>query len=57
MPGSASGPGAEEDAVDIHAIVSKLTLEEQASLCSGRDFWSTKPVVREGAHRAHPRWS
>jgi beta-glucosidase len=34
--------------VDIPAIVSKLTLEEKASLCSGKDFWSTKPVERLG---------
>jgi beta-glucosidase len=34
--------------VDIHQVVSKLTLEEKASLCSGRDFWTTKPVERLG---------
>jgi beta-glucosidase len=27
-------------------LVAKMTLEEKASLCSGRDFWSTKPVDR-----------
>jgi beta-glucosidase len=25
-----------------------MTLEEKASLCSGRDFWSTKPIERLG---------
>ncbi len=25
-----------------------MTLEEKASLCSGRDFWSTKPIPRLG---------
>jgi beta-glucosidase len=29
-------------------IVADLTLEEAASLCSGRDFWSTQPVQRVG---------
>jgi beta-glucosidase len=26
--------------------VARMTLEEKASLCSGRDFWTTKPVDR-----------
>ena len=34
--------------MDIPEILSKLTLEEKASLASGRDFWSTKPVDRLG---------
>lgn len=29
-------------------LVSELTLEEKASLCSGRDPWSTKPIERLG---------
>ena len=29
-------------------LVQKMTLEEKASLCSGRDFWSTKPIERLG---------
>jgi len=29
-------------------LVSKMTLEEKASLTSGRDFWSTKPLERLG---------
>ncbi len=33
---------------DIDTIVSKLTLEEKASLCSGRDMWTTKPIERLG---------
>jgi beta-glucosidase len=27
-------------------LVQKMTLEEKASLCSGRDFWTTKPIER-----------
>ena len=34
--------------MDIREILSRLTLEEKASLCSGRDFWSTKPIERLG---------
>ena len=30
----------------IKDLLSKLTLEEKASLCSGKDFWRTKPVER-----------
>lgn len=30
------------------ALVSKMTLEEKAALCSGRDFWSTKPNEKAG---------
>jgi beta-glucosidase len=29
-------------------LVSRMTLEEKASLCSGRDTWSTKPIDRLG---------
>ncbi len=32
--------------MDIKSIVSKLTLEEKASLCSGADSWHTKPIPR-----------
>lgn len=32
--------------MDIEKIISKLTLEEKASLCSGHDFWHTKAVER-----------
>ena len=31
---------------DIIEILSQMTLEEKASLCSGFDFWTTKPVDR-----------
>jgi beta-glucosidase len=31
-------------------IVSQLTLEEKASLCSGRDFWTLKGIDRLGLH-------
>ena len=33
---------------DIKQLVSQMTLEEKASLCSGQDFWRTKPVERLG---------
>lgn len=29
-------------------LVAQMTLEEKASLCSGKDFWTTKPVERLG---------
>ena len=32
--------------VDIKSLVSKLTVEEKASLLAGRDFWTTNPVER-----------
>ncbi len=32
----------------IHEIVSQLTLEEKAGLCSGADFWNTMAVERLG---------
>ena len=32
----------------IKDLLSKLTLEEKAGLCSGKDFWRTKPVERLG---------
>ena len=34
--------------MDITALVSQLTLEEKAGLCSGSDFWHTKAVERLG---------
>ncbi|MDI6618495.1 MAG: glycoside hydrolase family 3 C-terminal domain-containing protein [Clostridiales bacterium] len=34
--------------MDVKNIISKMTLEEKASLCSGRDFWHTKAVERLG---------
>ena len=33
---------------DYQDIISKMTLEEKASLCSGLDFWRTKPIDRLG---------
>ena len=33
---------------DIRQIISQLTLEEKAGLCSGLDFWQTKAVERLG---------
>ncbi len=32
--------------MDIVKLVSQMTLEEKAGLCSGLDFWHTKPVER-----------
>ncbi len=34
--------------MDIEQIIRELTLEEKASLCSGRDFWHTQNVDRLG---------
>ena len=34
--------------MDIKTLVSQLTLEEKAGLCSGADFWHTKAVERLG---------
>lgn len=33
---------------DIKKLISQMTLEEKAGLCSGLDFWRTKPVERLG---------
>ena len=33
---------------DIQAILSRMTLEEKAGMCSGLDFWHLKPVERLG---------
>ena len=30
----------------IEHILGQLTLEEKALLCSGQDFWHTKPIER-----------
>ncbi len=34
--------------MDVKEIVGKLTVEEKAALCSGRDFWHTKEIERLG---------
>lgn len=34
--------------MDVEKILSQMTLEEKASLCSGRDFWHTKAIARLG---------
>ncbi len=36
------------DEKKIKELVSQMTLEEKASLCSGKDFWTTKTVSRLG---------
>lgn len=33
---------------DIKKVISEMTLEEKASLCSGLDFWNTKGIERLG---------
>ena len=33
---------------DIPKIISQMTLEEKAGMCSGLDFWHTKAVERLG---------
>lgn len=33
---------------DLKKLIGQMTLEEKASLCSGADFWHTKPVERLG---------
>lgn len=35
--------------MNIEKILSEMTLEEKASLCSGRDFWHTKAIDRLGS--------
>ncbi len=37
----------------IETLLKELTLEEKASLCSGKDFWNTKAVERLGL----PSWT
>ncbi len=34
--------------MNIKDVISQMTLEEKAGLCSGLDFWHTKPVERLG---------
>ena len=36
---------------DIKNLVSKMTLEEKAGLCSGEDFWHKKAGSRGGSFR------
>ena len=33
---------------DIPALISKMTLEEKAALCTGASAWTTTPVERLG---------
>ena len=33
---------------DLKKIISEMTLEEKAGLCSGKDFWNTKEIERLG---------
>ena len=34
----------------IRELISQMTLEEKAGMCSGEDFWHTKAVERLGRH-------
>ena len=34
--------------MNVEKIISEMTLEEKAGLCSGRDFWHTKAIERLG---------
>ncbi len=34
--------------MDIRKIVSQMTLEEKAKMCSGQDFWHTRAIERLG---------
>ena len=38
--------GESEFQAKVNSLVAQLTLEEKASLCSGRDDWSTQPIER-----------
>lgn len=37
--------------MNIKELVSQMTLEEKAAMCSGNDFWHTEPVARLGIPR------
>lgn len=37
--------------MDVKKVISEMTLEEKAALCSGADFWHTKGVERLGVPR------
>lgn len=34
--------------MDLKKLISEMTLEEKASLCSGSDFWHTRGMERLG---------
>ena len=37
--------------MNIKELVSQMTLEEKAAMCSGNDFWHTEPVAHLGISR------
>ena len=39
-------------AEQLKEIISQMTLEEKAAMCSGDDFWHTKAVERLGVPRS-----
>jgi beta-glucosidase len=45
---TATGRLSPDGPLDIAALQRDLTLEEKASLCSGRDLWRTKAIERDG---------
>ncbi|WP_238899773.1 hypothetical protein [Clostridium sp. YIM B02500] len=34
--------------MDIKKLINEMTLEEKASLCSGKNLWATKEIERFG---------
>ena len=34
--------------MDLEHVLSEMTLQEKAALCSGADFWTTKALERLG---------
>lgn len=38
--------------MEVQKIISEMTLEEKAQLCSGSDFWSTRNIDRLGVPAA-----
>lgn len=42
---------------DLKKIISEMTLEEKAGMCSGEDFWRLKKVERLGIGGYGIRWT
>ena len=43
-------------AEQLKEIISQMTLEEKAAMCSGDDFWRTKAVERQRHLQGHCAW-
>lgn len=52
LPALAAAEGTDYPA-RARELVARMTLEEKASLTSGRDYWSTKPIPRLGIPSIH----